>query len=117
MSSPLQITTFLAALRGDCLDSDFPPGDTAQPIIREVFSCGNCGNLAVMLAIAFGGKCVRLEDEHHYVCEIGNRLYDIDGDVTNAYRRERKTYVHWTVVKRDTMYSNYSWSLRGPIIW
>lgn len=111
-----RVMTFLSALRGDL---EVPPdysitlAETSQEIIHEIFQGGNCGNLAVMLSLAFNGEPVEIGD--HFVGRVNGRLYDINGDVTDKYASAAQTVrtVQW-VIRHSMMYSNYSFEHRGP---
>ena len=55
--------------------------------IDEVFTCGCCYWFATILCMRFqGGRLMYDQIENHFVAEIGGRLYDITGDVTDKYQ-------------------------------
>ena len=120
MNTHTRVLKFLTALRGEEVSN--VPGlevdDTSHGIICEIFTQGNCGNLATMLSIAFDGKIVALKDVSHVVCKIDGRLYDIHGDVTDKYTNNTtgqiKDIDH--MMENGDMYNYYSFGLRGPIV-
>lgn len=111
------VEAFLEALRGADASQEegLDPDDTARNIITEIFTTGNCGNLAVMLVTAFGGRIFNVG--LHYVAEIAGRLYDITGDVTEKYGGPQHSVPVDEVMNPHTgMYNNYSFALRGPMV-
>lgn len=113
-----KVEEFLDALRGDKIE----PGlvlnedDSSYTIITEIYTSGNCGNLAVMLSLAFNGTPYVLDHLNHIVTEIEGRLYDITGDVTLQYKTEQKTKTTWLAIQRGVydMFNSYSFVVRGP---
>lgn len=109
----LKINRFLSLLRGDLgMEGDEEVVNlTAVPIMTEVFTQGNCRNLAEMLRMLMGeGEVVmvRTVGVIHAVYSYRGRLYDITGDVTDQY----SLFVGGRLSSLD--YSNYSWEDRGP---
>ena len=116
-----RVNLFLTALRSDDVSKEegLDPNDSAFHIITEIFSTGNCGNLAVMLNLAFGGYPFVLPDKSHVITLIDGRFYDIHGDVTDEYKGHPKTAItRDQIIKCDPhmMYGNYSFDLRSPIV-
>ena len=107
---PPRIHQFLLLLRGN--ETFACNEDSACPIVREIFTSGNCRNLAHMLMMVEpGGKpiCLTLEDGAvHVVYQLNGRWYDVDGDVTEKYSD--------AVIgsERDVDLNVYSWEDRGP---
>ena len=52
---------------------------------QETFLNGCCFWFAFILQERFGGTMMYEPVENHYVQEIGGRLYDVSGDVTERY--------------------------------
>lgn len=52
---------------------------------KEVFTRGKCYWFAFILCNEFQGKLYYSEKENHFVAMIGDKFYDITGDVTNKY--------------------------------
>lgn len=52
---------------------------------KETFLFGMCFWFAFILQERFGGTMMYEPVENHYVQEIGGRLYDVSGDVTEQY--------------------------------
>ena len=107
-----RIEQFLTLLRGNSEAIEPDQSDTAYPIIEEIFTQGNCRNLARMLQlIEPEGKPVGIKtnDVIHVVFLLKGRMWDITGDVTDKYGKEK---LHpETIVEL----SWYSWVDRGPV--
>lgn len=63
---------------------------TASGIIEDIFMKGNCGNLVILLSIAFPeGKiyCIYDENENpiHCIFKLNDSYYDIRGKLDNLY--------------------------------
>lgn len=117
MASLDEVKLFLDALRGeDVTVYGLDPNDCARPIITEVFTQGNCGNLAIMMAVAFGARPVYLDDAVHVVSDIDGRLFDINGDVTDRYKNYSREYLSLSDLMNKDVVNNYSFLERGPII-
>lgn len=116
MSKHDTIIQFIELIRGpeQMADGILTADDTSRGIITEVFTNGNCGNFAQALALAFSGNVIYVEEAHHMVCEIDNKLYDITGDVTDKYWH--KYCVVPSSSKLEDMTGNYSFAERGPLI-
>lgn len=54
----------------------------------EMFTCGLCYWFAFILQERFGGNMMYEPVINHFVQEIGGRLYDVTGDVTEQYTTE-----------------------------
>lgn len=52
---------------------------------QEIFLNGCCFWFAFILQERFGGTMMYEPVENHYLQEIGGRLYDVSGDVTDQY--------------------------------
>lgn len=62
-------------------------------VLAKTFLNGFCYWFAVILSERFPGSHIQYEPiEGHFVTEIGGRLYDIRGDVTETYRRSAAWY-------------------------
>lgn len=62
-------------------------------MITETFTGGYCYWFAVILSERFVGSHIQYDPiEGHFVTEIGGRLYDIRGDVTEQYQDVREWY-------------------------
>lgn len=105
----INILTFINLIRGNLPFEGAEIGDTSIEIVTEVFTQGNCGNFAQALQIAFGGQVVF--SDHHLLCLIDGRLYDINGDVTHKYPNFR----HPRIIELEDMTNNYSFDNRGPL--
>lgn len=95
------------------------PQDTSYHIMVEVFTKGNCGNLAIALTTAFGGEMwlvntLEGKDAFHVVAEVDGRLYDIHGDVTDKYKKNIK--VDEKYVRHFMFADNYSFAERGAVV-
>lgn len=55
----------------------------------EMFTCGLCYWFAFILQERFGGNMMYEPIENHFVQDIGGRLYDVRGDVTDQYSTGR----------------------------
>lgn len=55
---------------------------------EDVFLYGCCYWFAFILQERFGGTMMYEPTENHFVQEIGGRLYDASGDVTEKYTSE-----------------------------
>jgi hypothetical protein len=130
-----RVLAFIGALKGidwakEYPEQQFDKDDTAVHIIEEIYSRGNCGNFAVALCIAFPEAVpyyvAHLDDiqfgvsnkeiEHHVAVEIGDRLYDIKGDVTDYYEKSTQTTIEEIIQsKTHGFFSNYSFKERGPM--
>lgn len=53
-----------------------------RPDTIEVFTNGMCYWFAVILLERFGGDILYDMEIGHFVCDVGGRLYDVTGDVT-----------------------------------
>lgn len=123
MDTPTKVMLLITSLKGEEVGNGLEEDDTSFHIMEEIFSSGNCGNLAVVLCLAFNGAIpclVRLPSEkhiHHVVTNIGGRLYDITGDVTNKYTVVDVTTVAELISNKDhVFYGNYSFGTRGPMV-
>lgn len=116
MSKHETIIQFISLIRGPEIQPDgiLEADDTSAGIITEVFTNGNCGAFAQALQLAFGGTIIYVEEAHHMVCEIDNRLYDITGDVTDKYKNLYCIVPSQTKLEDNT--HNYSFAERGPLI-
>ena len=83
-------------------------------MITEIFSSGCCGNLAIMLQLSFGGQLYLSDQSSHVVTNIGDRYYDVTGDVTGKYG-DLVPITAQQLHDQDFV-NNYSLELRGPII-
>lgn len=52
---------------------------------KDIFLYGLCFWFAFILQERFGGTMMYEQVENHYIQEIGGRLYDVSGDVTERY--------------------------------
>lgn len=52
---------------------------------KTTFTTGCCYWFAQILSMRFGGTTMYNQVENHWVQRIGNRLYDVTGDVTEQY--------------------------------
>jgi hypothetical protein len=113
-----EVQLFLSALRSQ--DASWCPGldpdDCAKNIITEIFSKGNCGNLAIMLALAFDAQPVCLTNNCHILSRINGRLFDITGDVTDMYCGYAAKDLSLVELMESDMVNNYSYAQRGPIL-
>lgn len=50
--------------------------------IEDCFLCGNCYWFAQILQLRFGGQICYLPIENHFLAKIGERYYDISGEIT-----------------------------------
>lgn len=107
-----RIEQFIALIRGPIHDDEFIKLDTSHYIMTEVFTSGNCGNFAMALRLAFGGELMAAVADHHIVCRIEGRLYDITGDVTAKYPNAIPIEDDNVIVRYT---DNYSFDMRGPI--
>lgn len=118
MSTHKSIMTFLSLMTGptpaQCVADGLDSTDSFQPIVTEIFSNGCCGNLALMLRMAFGGEIYKSSDQCHIVTKIGERMYDITGDVTGKYS-DLVPITEAQLHDQDYV-NNYSFDLRGPIV-
>ena len=64
---------------------------------KETFLYGCCYWFAKILELRFGGRMMYLAVENHFVQEIGSRLYDVSGDVTDEYAASR--IMPWDMVR------------------
>lgn len=103
----INILSFINLIRGNMPFEGAELGETSIEIVTEVFTQGNCGNFAQALQIAFGGQVVFAE--HHLLCLIEGRLYDINGDVTHKF----PTYRYARISELEDMTNNYSFDNRG----
>lgn len=110
-----KLNNFLTLLRGNQVEegSILSSNDSSYNIICEIFTEGNCGNLAIIMSDLFGGK-ICANDIHAFV-EItidGVPTYwDITGEIFpkwfNYYSKEELI---------DNMFvDNYSFELRGSL--
>lgn len=53
---------------------------------KDTFLFGCCYWFSFILNERFGGTTIYLPVENHYVQQIGDRLYDVSGDVTDKYK-------------------------------
>lgn len=53
---------------------------------EDTFLFGCCYWFSFILNERFGGATMYLPVENHYVQQIGDRLYDVSGDVTDKYK-------------------------------
>jgi len=99
----------------------------ASKIIREIYSCGNCGQLVRILKHIYPEtKPVRIDafinpennEEYrmiHFVADIDGTLYDIEGEFMNS---NLSNYVHEYLNDAEfenELLENYSFKNRGPI--
>lgn len=110
----LRILRFIDLIRGEPAAEGLDKDDTSANIITEVFTTGNCGNFALALQTAFGGQLWRSASDYHILCKIGDRLYDINGDVTDRHSRGEVVDEHYVI--NGHYADNYSFAERGPII-
>lgn len=113
-----QVLTFLELLIGENSSTD-DPNDCARPALVEVFSQGNCGRLAVLLARIFvDGQVVQAKHNCHYAYQRGGYVYDIHG--RRAFLAEQFRPMDWgdhiRLCELAECMDNYSFSLRGPMI-
>lgn len=110
-----QIHQFLTLLRGSPVDGiqGLSSNDTSYHIVTEIFSTGNCGNLAIILAKVFGGRMCCTQD--HAFTEIaidGIRTY---WDITGEIFPMSFTYVSQEQLDQLGFIDNYSFEERGPL--
>lgn len=109
---------FLRLLTGDtpqqCVDIGLDAEDSFHPVVTNIFTNGCCGNMAMVLQIAFGGQMYKSPTHHHVVTKIGDRVYDITGDVTGKY--SDLTPITPTQLHDEDFINNYSYQLNGPIV-
>ena len=55
-----------------------------------VFTHGKCYEFAKKLKETIGGEIVYLIGEEHAVVKLGDKIYDVTGNVTNAYKESRR---------------------------
>jgi len=65
---------------------------------ETVFLYGMCYWFSYILQGRFGGTMMYEQVENHFVQEIGGRLYDASGDVTELYGQS-KTLMRWDEMK------------------
>lgn len=107
-----RIQEFLSLIRGNEESEEPDYIDTAYPIIEEIFTQGNCRNLARMLQmIEPEGRPIGIKNKDviHVVFLLNGRMWDITGDVTDKYKDE--------IIRPETIVdlSWYSWEVRGPV--
>lgn len=110
-----RLNHILTLLRGSKVEDTtiLSVNDTSHNIICEIFTEGNCGNLAIILAEVFGGKLCA-NDVHAFVeIQIDSEptYWDITGEIFpkwfNYYSKEELI---------DNMFvDNYSFELRGSL--
>lgn len=62
-------------------------------VLEDTFRKGFCYWFAYILAGRFPGAQIMYEPiEGHFITEIGGRLYDVRGDVTDLYPAPQKFY-------------------------
>lgn len=54
--------------------------------ITDVFTCGCCYWFAFILCTRFNATMMYDPIMNHFAARIGNRIYDITGDVTDKYQ-------------------------------
>lgn len=110
-----KINNFLTLLRGSKIEEGgvLSSDDTSYNIVCEIFTNGNCGNLAILMADLFGGK-ICANDIHAFVEIIidGELTYwDIMGEI---FPKEFSYYSKEELI--DNMFvDNYSFELRGTV--
>lgn len=113
-----RVVSFLQLMTGptpqQCQDDGLDGSDSFHPMITEIFSSGCCGNLAIMLQLSFGGQLYLSDQSSHVVTNIGDRCYDVTGDVTGKYG-DLVPITAQQLHDQDFV-NNYSLELRGPII-
>lgn len=112
MSNP-KVLKFLELLRGTSwIDPDTQQDCSSNEIVREIFNHGNCGNLALILQMAFGGTLYRVVYHLHIIIKIEDTFYDIDGvwEKNDWLQEVDEKWLH------DHNYiDNYSFPDRGPV--
>lgn len=91
--------------------------ESPRRIIEEIFTSGNCGRFSMILRFVFpeGESYIIKNDEYyHIVTKIGERFYDITGDVTEKFKDHDKKIASKEEVEENM--SNYSFRKRGPIV-
>jgi hypothetical protein len=113
-----KVKLFLDTLRGQPVIPDdlFNVNDSSYTIMVEIFNKGNCGNLAILLHISFGGQPYFIKECCHVVTLIGGRLYDISGDCTTTYTNVNMRPITLKEIQDECLQDNYSFHERGPII-
>jgi len=110
----LTVLEFITLLRSDTLihnDEDI----SACSIITEIFTNGNCGNLALLLTKVFGGKIYSIKDRYHIIAKIDNEYYDITGRLKNIDESLIEQVTENWLYENDFVH-NYSFPDRGPAI-
>lgn len=110
----LTILQFIKTIRGtNPAMGDQSEAETVD-LITEIFTQGNCGNFAVILASAYPGSTIHeVINGGHVVVRYKQRLYDIRGDVTDKYPHPGPN-LYPEDVEMSFNYNNYSFTLRGP---
>jgi hypothetical protein len=121
MHSHEQITAAIALLRGVMYDlGPENEADGASGIIIEVFSNGNCGNLAFALKELIPGSHVLYSRElTHYWLMFDGEHYDISGRNAEHFKALHEDGLAVEVFLAGLSPSelnNYSFATRGPII-
>jgi hypothetical protein len=110
-----QIQHFLALLRGAPVNNvqGLSPDDTSYHIITEIFSTGNCGNLAIIMANMFNGELCCTQD--HAFTEIIINGIPTYWDITGEIFPPSFTYVTSEQLDQLGFIDNYSFEERGPL--
>lgn len=111
-----RINRFLDLLRGPKIveDGHLTHDDTSRNIICEIFTNGNCGNLAIIMADLFNGKLCCNHNHAYVEVEIeGVKTYwDIDGEF---HAPQTINYVTEQDLQNKMFVDNYSFAERGPL--
>lgn len=86
-------------------------------IMSEVFTTGNCGNLALALKLVFP-EVKLMQSNHHCCVELNGEYFDINGvyvPAVDCYAEELAETTEEAIRAHDFV-DNYSYAERGPII-
>lgn len=64
---------------------------------KEMFLEGNCYWFAVILAKRFHAEIYYIPEAYHFVAKLGDKYYDITGNVTKQY----SGYRNWAEYKQE----------------
>ena len=101
-----QVLLFIQCATGltprQCEEIGLDAEDSFHPTVTKIYTQGCCGNFAIMLSLAFQGQLKNVINGHHIIVEIGGKLYDATGEVTDLYKDTIEDITFDRVVNGDT---------------
>jgi len=110
----LTVLEFISLLRSDTVIHEGEDISSCE-IITEIFTNGNCGNLALLLTKVFSGTLHSIKDKDHIIAKINGEYYDITGKLKDIDESSLEQVTEEWLYENDFVH-NYSFPDRGPCV-